>query len=506
MSYAAYRSRTINKLMNHWNFDLWREIKYYEYVREKILKKKISPNFINLILYKVDTESKLNWLKLNSLIYKSDPNSVLRKFNEAEFNHINEKHNIKSMTGLISYLKTKEITEEAKKNAEKKIMWNKTLKQKNGYPVYEKYAYEQYADKHLSFYYKRNPDNNKKLNVIRFDNKKKAYFLYDEKIQKFRMITNKVFLDNSWIKCDSLNQCLEKEDLTVDSGKSLIALTEAPTHNILEWCSPVYVEHGSIKKMLSTGYHDEKVWRSVLFQFVYTCAVLQKHEILFNRMSLENNFFIKDIYSPAENRGHWIYNIDGIDYYVPNYGYILVFDSKYIDANKINSRLLDASSSPNSDEETNVRYKILSTKIFKWDQNGDLTGVNETATKNAFIDHSYNDFISMLQTDNFTAPLNKRGGLKPPESIMNLIDNLNKTNDGTGKNIINKIFKYFKNYYLHNRVGDYLTKGEKEYLSLTSRPTFRKGGLLIHEERFREYKWVIFLRDDPVLNNINKRS
>jgi hypothetical protein len=105
----------------------------------------------------------------------------------------------------------------------------------------------------------------------------------------------------------------------------------------------------------------------------------------------------------------------------------------------------------------------------------------------------------MLQVSNFTKPLNKKGGLKPPDSILNLISNLNSTNDNLGEDIINKI-KYFENYFLHNRIGDYLTKGEKEYLSMSNRPTFKRGGLMVHEERYREYKWVMFLEDDPTHN------
>ena len=35
------------------NFDLWREIKYYDFIKNEIIKKKISPNFISPILYKI---------------------------------------------------------------------------------------------------------------------------------------------------------------------------------------------------------------------------------------------------------------------------------------------------------------------------------------------------------------------------------------------------------------------------------------------------------------------
>ena len=45
LSIAAKNVDTIPGI-THDNFDLWREFKYYEYVRESILKTKESPNFI----------------------------------------------------------------------------------------------------------------------------------------------------------------------------------------------------------------------------------------------------------------------------------------------------------------------------------------------------------------------------------------------------------------------------------------------------------------------------
>ena len=45
--------------------------------------------------------------------------------------------------------------------------------------------------------------------------------------------------------------------------------------------------------------------------------------------SLEDNIFVKDIYSNTEVLGYWKYIVDGISYYIPNYGYILLIDSNF---------------------------------------------------------------------------------------------------------------------------------------------------------------------------------
>ena len=124
---------------------------------------------------------------------------------------------------------------------------------------------------------------------------------------------------------------VDKEDLTVNSGKTLVLLTEAPTTNFVKWSSTVYESFGVIKKMISTGHHSPDVWRSVLFQLVYAMAVLQKKKIYLKNFSIENNVYIKDIFTDPNAVGSWIYKVDNIEYYVPNFGYILMLDSKYAD-------------------------------------------------------------------------------------------------------------------------------------------------------------------------------
>ena len=68
----------------------------------------------------------------------------------------------------------------------------------------------------------------------------------------------------------------------------------------------------------------------ILFQLIYICAVLQKSEIYFPELSIDN-FYVKDIFANIHSIGSWVYRINNIEYYIPNYGYILTFDTNFKD-------------------------------------------------------------------------------------------------------------------------------------------------------------------------------
>jgi hypothetical protein len=66
MSYASFNYQKLT--LDRHNFDVWRDLDYYQYIRTEILQKKISPNFVSFILYKFDTNSKINYKTLQELI------------------------------------------------------------------------------------------------------------------------------------------------------------------------------------------------------------------------------------------------------------------------------------------------------------------------------------------------------------------------------------------------------------------------------------------------------
>ena len=103
---------------------------------------------------------------------------------------------------------------------------------------------------------------------------------------------------------------------------------------------------------------------SVLFQVVSVFLVLDNQKIMFDELTLENNFFIKDLYSNPNNRGYWKYKIkvdineqndkEGfLEYMIPNFGYLVLFDSKYSDL-KHTEKNLDK----NNLTAENRRYKL----------------------------------------------------------------------------------------------------------------------------------------------------
>ena len=239
--------------------------------------------------------------------------------------------------------------------------------------------------------------------IFKYDNK---HMPYSHNMNAFDIIK---FINTNIMVLKSL------VNISNSSGESLILLTESPHSNIIKWASPLYENHGSLKKMIATGFHKAVVWESILFQIMYILYILQKEDIYFEEFSLETNIFIKDLYYEPNTLNYWIYNIDGLDYYVPNYGYLVLFDSKY------------------SDLENN-EFKIRSTKLYPHMN-------HKKEKKNDLVD--YSDLIFLKFKDVFTpfiffSKLKKQGGLEPEESVLELLRKIQNCTSST-----NIIFYYF---------------------------------------------------------------
>jgi hypothetical protein len=397
MSLGDLRCKTINNLINADNFDLWRELKYYDWVKNNIVKNKVSPNFISPVLYKIDSSSKIDWDKLDMLRNKVVSIESVKEIKENQ-QKINEKHNLDKELGLFQHL----VPMHFRKQLESKKETKKESKLK--------------------------PE--------------------------------------------------DKEDLTINSGKVLVLLTEAPTSSFIQWSSAIYEKFGSVKKMISTGHHTPDVWKSIIFQLVYAFAVLQKKQIYIKNFSLEDNIYIKDIFSDANSIGSWIYKVNDVEYYIPNYGYILMIDSKYTD--------IETSTDLIKKPDNKIIYKMYGT-IFA--DNSNLTG---TDLKPLISEQ----FKQIIDPDNFSHNFKVKGGSIPDDSIINLLKSM--YNDSIG-NIADYTIKYFGEF-VHNRVGTLLTKNEKENINLLSRPDFTTGNLMIWQKRFQEYEWVIYTNPGSVIH------
>jgi len=360
--------------LNENDFDQWREIKYYNYVKNEILNKKVSPNFIASILYKLDKISKINYKVLEEIIKTHTSYDMI----------INAMNNNNEIANVIKS--------------------NQTIKD----------------------------------------------LLNSAKYSKFS----------------------ENKDPTADSGVSLMLLTEAPTANMIEWASPVMERTGmgAINTMTSTGMHPTEAWESVLFQLLYAMAVMHDKEIYIRQFSIENNVFIKDLFADMANIGHWIYNVDDIDMYVPNYGHVLMIDSRYVD----------------SLHRTSTERKTIGRMY------GDRFDI-----KSMVID----DCIKIFSEDDFTRRFHDMYGMLPPEApIIALIQRIHHIMR-VERNFKKVILECFPKY-IHNRVGSLLTKTERDSLSTNIMPKLSKGKLVVYQCRYDEYKWALYTGDVGKKKNI----
>ena len=256
---------------------------------------------------------------------------------------------------------------------------------------------------------------------------------------------------------------IQNIDLTQDSDRILIAITEAPNTNIIKWNSMVYHSYGTVKTMVATGFHKKEVWNSILFQLIYAFAVMEKEKIYFNNFSLKNNVFIKDVQTDGTGNSCWVYKVDNIEYYIPNYGYILVIDSNYADITTM---------SPDK------QYKI-----YMPDQ----------------ISHNYDDdiYISTALKDQFKTILSDLSTSLTAHQANNLdTDVLVKINEIKTNLVTNDIIKIlplcFKEF-TNNKIGKILTKLEKEGFNILSRSIYIPGSIMVRQKRFDDYDWVLYI-------------
>ena len=241
---------------------------------------------------------------------------------------------------------------------------------------------------------------------------------------------------------------------------------------------PLSDNFGTVQKMVETGYHTPEVWKSVLFQLVYACAVLQEKEIAFEKFSLENNVFIKDLFTNSEKRDHWIYKVGDYEFFFPNYVYLLMIDSRFVDVKDEDHQVYVGAEAV--EESEGPTYKIQSQRLYS-DKN------NRTDLK----DFIYYQFKDMINPDNFNNNLERLGGERPDETILLLLEQIYNDTDSERK-IVDLLKTHFPEF-MNNRVGTLLTHEEKNILSLIPRFDFKSGDIIVHQVRYQEYRWAIYV-------------
>lgn len=269
------------------------------------------------------------------------------------------------------------------------------------------------------------------------------------------------------------------DELDAYSGRALVALTEAPTYNLISWASKTYNIQGNVRRMVNTGFHKSGIWMSILFQIFAALYTLQIHDIGFTNFTINDNVYIKDLKMTSNVTNHWKYKIDGIDYYIPNYGYLVMVDTNFKDVEQDTTLI--------GKLKGKKKFKMYS-KIFMEETNQDVDNyINKT---------SFNAFKSVVDPSVFSAVFTNAGGNKPPDDVIHLLDKINDhVKKGSDTDIGEYIFRFMK-MFVNNRVGTLLRENETRYIQFNERTPFTKGDILVHEFRSKTYKFVMFVSLD----------
>lgn len=442
------------------DFDEWREVAFYEYIRENIIKKKICPNFVTLYGYFISESCGIDFDAIEIAKFGSEkvkgrePDLLTSK-------EILEKHTeeMRKKSGLDdsdcdgSVVKLKENADEL----------GKLL---NPLDVYEsKYP----LDIHSGRYPWDMATNN----------------LHERNSSGIHEIGSNVFRDKAFpiemgkIKYATSSGEIYEVNPYAYKGKTLVLLTESGTHNIMNWATRTYQNSGNVKEMINRGTHTEQEWFNVLFQIMVALYVMQLNKIFIRNFNIENNVLIKDLPIRGAITNYWKYKVDNMDFYLPNLGYLALIDSNFKD---INTHVTKSESTFN---------KVPITNTNKLD--GKFIGSTNSLTPSEISEEIFNMFVNAFDTNIFTKEFEQSGGCKPPESVLSKMAEIYaEAKEDTDMDIKPYILKHMT-MYLHNRTGTYLRESEILNIRRDDTRDFKKGQMVVFEEEHGTYRFVIYL-------------
>lgn len=414
-----------NNKEKFFKYDEWREIAYYGYIRENIIKKNVCPNFVNMYGYFIDEKSNIEYDKINYI----DPNR--QNENERQYN--------------ISY--------ETNQNL----------------PSYNLPKYV-------------NPNENLIVN----GNQQTAQLLQTNIPNISQQIINNIQQSIERNKSEILQQNVTTINnnmiITVNEnkycGKSLVLLTESPTYSIFGWMSQVYYAEGNVYKIKTRGFHRVEEWMNVLFQIMVALYVMQKHEMYIENFDIERNIYIKDLVYRGQTTEYWKYKVNGIDYYIPDCGYLVMIDTDFADVRETNNDVFS---------EKQTKHKLRG-KIF-----GDT---EDTKSK------SFEMFIKTFDENNFSKYAQNYGVIKPPTEILSLIGKINSEAINDKEKDIGKYILNYMLCYIHNRIGSYLKKTEIANVRENGLIKYEKGNIIVHKIDNDTYKFVMYLSSNDNMAKI----
>lgn len=408
------------------DYEEWREIAFYEYIRNNIIKQKISPNFVNLYGYVIAENSGIDFDEIDVLKAKEKKMAKGIREYDPDDEKLKPKYAVSSSFSVKP--KLDDIVDTAIIDPVERLY--RILNPKEESPKKPEYRREKCPESEIIQYVN---SNNRVIKAC-----PNSYF-----------------------------------------GKALVALTESPTYSIIGWATQLKKANGNVIETINRGSHTDMEWKNVLFQLMASLYVMQIHGLVINNFSLEKNVFIKDIGLRGQVVNYWKYKIDGIDYYIPNLGYLTLIDSNYKDL------------PVDSFESTIVSDGSKEHKL-----DGKFMGDKSSITDEQIKEKTFEMLRKAFDPNNFTKEFTDSGVIPPDDEIKTLLGNIqSEINTDAEKDISKYIHKYMKSF-MNNRIGTLLKETEITNVRRDDLGQMTKGQMVVHDDAVSGYmKFVLFLEN-----------
>jgi len=420
------------------DYDEWRDIAFYNFVRDNILKKKMCPNFPYMYGYNITLNSAINF---DELLLIQDPHRERDLINISKNITANRHQTLRNMHSQ----------QQAMRNMNRQAQSQQQPQQPQPQPQQPQQPQPQ---------------------LRTMTNMPSQQLIQQRMMQQQLNIQANKFQTN----------------LTSYNGKVLVCLTEAMNYSIIGWAKMEYRADGNVKRMINSGFHTMNIWKSVYLQLLAALYCMQLNKIWINDFTMDRNVFIRDINSGAggTSTSYWKYIIDGVEYYVPNYGYLVKIDTNFRDFDNL---VL-------GDKETDIKRERK------------IDGVClECGLKPEEMDDKIFKMLLIASDMNcYSQDFINTGGVKPPEEIIRLMgelrtDALQKKNMNFGY-YIRKYFGSFTN----NRVGGLLDEQEVKHIKGGAVKEFRKGQIVVMNDTNGIKRFVIHLETNGMVARIMTRD
>lgn len=502
LSILEYNARGLsNNIFKKNHLNIWREVAYYEYIREEILKKIICPNFVMMYSFFISSSTSIDFKKLNKIKEGYTGTISTRKTDVIDMNNFKKFLNSYTSSGS-STLSTSVPTLPISGVVDPTFLKLHAFLNGNGINFE---IDNQYYRGGFIVQIRSGP-----LYSVQFNEGHIEHNILPKYIRS--MERNGRLTVGSKVKARDLKSSLQ--NINESTGKCLLVLTEAPNYNIITWTQKIYKKDdlGPVNKMVQNGFYTPEIWHSVLAQILIAMHVMYIKEISIVDMQLMDNIYIKDLMTNEQSVGYWKYVIDGINYYIPNHGYMVKIDTNFKDVKSNDYSMFRGSLDNLSTPEIYKTWGKLDTEYDEYRDVNTKPGVtpveyvlpNEPTKTylNKLDEIQYKNLQNIFNRNNFTKEFDSNYGFIPDEAkhYVGILQTLINSKHGVDEdgNLENVIPRFLSNY-VHNRTGLPLSNTEMESVDvnlLLNIHNLKKGKLYAHNVRGNLYIWVMFIEED----------